>query len=307
MRVSRIRFFPACPPGRVARIAIVALPFGGVSGAACGGWMSATARTPRPKAALSTREGNEVATRTPARMVTATPAPAVVIETPVDGQITLDRTAVVSGHAPPAPRGGATLTSVLVNGREFDVAGERGGGFTVPVTLALGANTLVATSELDVPGGGERNLKSASVVLTRKPGPTTGELDRATALWVAEDSSAVYWLCGEADACLAEPYCVRVSATRVDCPAKSRFQPGDPVRCGVVVAVHVQGPRLYSYAYPCKGRWRDPGAFVQPAIVRTGRRYHVDEDEADWLVYEINERNRYGIPRFDVKRDEFLP
>jgi len=100
---------------------------------------------------------------------------------------------------------------------------------------------------------------------------------------------------------------VRVSATRVDCPAKSRFQPHDPVCCGVVVAVHVRGPRLYSYTYRCDGRWRDPGAFVQPAIMRPRRRYRINEDEADWLVYEINERNRYGIPRFGVKRDEFIP
>ena len=165
----------------------------------------------------------------------------------------------------------------------------------MPVTLALGANTITATSELDGSDGSKRNFTSASAVLIRDPGPTTGTLDRATALWVAEDSSAVYWLCGEADECLAQPSCVRVSAVRVDCPTKSRFQPGAPTICGVVVAVHVQGPRLYSYEDPCTGRWRDPVAFVQPAIVRTGRRYRIDEDQADWLLYEINERNRMHI------------
>ena len=38
----------------------------------------------------------------------------------------LDRTAVVRGRAPASLAGGDTLSSVLVNGREFDVAGERG-------------------------------------------------------------------------------------------------------------------------------------------------------------------------------------
>jgi len=70
--------------------------------------------------------------------------------------------------------------------------GERGGDFTVPVTLAPGANTITATSELDRPDGTQRTFKRASRVLIRTSGATTGELHRATALWVAEDSSAVY-------------------------------------------------------------------------------------------------------------------
>ena len=43
------------------------------------------------------------------------------------------------------------------------------------------------------------------------------------------------------------------------------------------------------------------------AIQRAGRRYRVNEREADWFVEEINEPNRYGITRFDVVRDLFIP
>jgi hypothetical protein len=46
---------------------------------------------------------------------------------------------------------------------------------------------------------------------------------------------------------------------------------------------------------------------VRPAIQRKGRRYRANEREADWIREEINEPNAYGLPRFDVIRDLFIP
>src|SRR3954452_9714589 len=146
---------------RVARIAIALVLAGGAGGAASVAWTPASAHG-QPAGDTGTAGTRRPATSTPTPTATASPAPTpeptVVIESPLDGQTTPDRSLVVRGHAPSAPRGGDTLISVLVDGREFDVASERGGAFAVPVTVALGANTIAATAQLDTPDGGERNL-----------------------------------------------------------------------------------------------------------------------------------------------------
>jgi hypothetical protein len=99
-----------------------------------------------------------------------------------------------------------------------------------------------------------------------------------------------------------------LTAARIDCPVESRFQPDRPLICGVVMSVHLRGRRVHFYSYGCGGRWHhNSRSFVRARIQRTGWRFRVDERGADWLSEEINEPNRYGLPRFDVIRDLFIP
>lgn len=247
---------------------------------------------------------------TPTPTASPTPTPFVTIDAPRGGTSTRERTARVRGRFTAAPRGGHALVTVNVNRRRV-VLYPSGSRFTVRVVLELGRNQISAVAEIyrsDDDDEPEAIATSPPVGLTRKRGPDTGRLDLATGLWVAESHRDVYWLCGEADGCLAEPFCVRVAARRVDCPVKSRFQPRKPVVCGVVISVQLRGQRVYYYSYSCAGGWQpNRRVFVRPAIQRTGRRYRVDEKDAPWLEDEINDRNRYGIPRLDVVRDLFIP
>jgi hypothetical protein len=99
----------------------------------------------------------------------------------------------------------------------------------------------------------------------------------------------------------------RLGTPRGVCPVKSRFQLGEPVECGVVVSVQLRRLHVHSYSYRCGGRWRpDVRRFVRPGITRVGRRYRIDVDDAPWLVDEINAPNRYGVPRFDLNRNQFI-
>jgi Glucodextranase, domain B len=238
------------------------------------------------------------------------PLPAVTIDSPRDREKTNERTAVVMGRAPVAPPGGEVSVTVTVNGRPVDVEPRRE-RFRVAVVLELGVNRISANA--DIYGPGTDDMEPATVTaqpieVTRVRGPDTGVLNLATALWVANDSRDVYWLCGEADGCLADPVCIRMGRSRVDCPVKSQYQPDEPQICGVVVSVQVRARRVYSYSYRCEGRWhRNSRRFVRPEIQRAGRRYRVNEHESDWFIEEVNERNSYGLPRFDVVRDRFIP
>jgi hypothetical protein len=235
--------------------------------------------------------------------------PSITITSPEEGARTNKRTAVVTGEAPVTPRGGEVAITVSVNGRPVDIDAH-GGRFRVTVVLELGVNRISANAEVYGPDDDldPVTAASAAVQITRVRGPDTGVLNLATALWVADKSSEVYWLCGEtADYCPARPVCVRLSSSRIDCPVESQYAT-EPRICGVVISVHLRGRRVYSYPYRCGGRWhRNSRDFVRPDIQRKGRRYRVNEREADWFIEEINEPNRYGIPRFDVVRDLFIP
>jgi hypothetical protein len=249
--------------------------------------------------------------QTPTTTPIPVPSPAVTLGPPRDGASTRDRTALIHGRLTGVPAGGGALVTMRVNRRRF-VVEPNGRRFAVRVALELGRNRIGAVAEFfgrdDDVDDPRATARATPVHVTRERGPDTGRLDRATALWVAESHNDVYWLCGEADECLAEPFCVEVSARRVDCPVRSRFQPGDPVVCGVVISVQLRGRRLFSYGYGCRGRWQaDRRIFVRADIQRAGRRYRLDEKDAPWLADEVSQRNRYGVPRIDSARDVFIP
>jgi hypothetical protein len=190
----------------------------------------------------------------------------------------------------------------------------RGSRFRTTVVLGLGVNRITVKAEVYGPSDDDEEIgdpvvvKGEPVTVRRVRGPGTGQLNLATAYWAAEDSEDVYWLCGEADFCSADPVCVRLSSARIDCPVKSRFQPDRPLICGVVMSIRLRGRRVLTSSYRCRGRWHaNSRAFVQPWLAPNGELLRVDERHAPWLAEEINEPNRYGIPRFDVRRDLFIP
>jgi len=221
---------------------------------------------------------------------------------------------------PGKPEAGATVVTLTVNGRRTEVYAT-GGRFRDRVVLNAGRNRISASAEVmffDMPLPGEEEPgetrdsiftgPSEPVHVTRRPDRTFGRLDLATALLVAEGHSDVYWLCGEADGCLRQQVCVRVGERRVDCPVRYRFKDGEPITCGVVISVHLRGRRLFSYSYGCRGRWSaQHNRFVRRDIYRKGRQYRIDERGAPWVRSEMTDANRYGIPRFDIDRDVFIP
>jgi hypothetical protein len=42
-------------------------------------------------------------------------------------------------------------------------------------------------------------------------------------------------------------------------------------------------------------------------VARTGRRHRIDIDDAPSASTELNDPNRYGVPRLDANRTEFIP
>jgi hypothetical protein len=51
----------------------------------------------------------------------------------------------------------------------------------------------------------------------------------------------------------------------------------------------------------------EPAAIGASWVYRRGRQFRIDQRGAPWLREEVNQPNRYGVPRFDVDRDVFLP
>jgi hypothetical protein len=172
-------------------------------------------------------------------------------------------------------------------------------------------NRITATAEVHPPLEQEdapTTVTRASVAVTRVRGSDTGPLNLATALWVAADHREVYWICGEGDGCSVRPVCVRISRVRIDCPVAAQVSPRRPRVCGTVISVHLRGRRIFSYPYRCEGAWRgNSRSFVRACVQRIGRRYRIDERQAEWLASEVNDPNRYGVPRFDARRDVFIP
>lgn len=236
----------------------------------------------------------------------------VTIEDPANGSTTSARWTTVTGAAPTPPEGGWTYVEVRVNGRPAE-ARVRGNRYRVEIALALGRNQLTAAAEIY--GRDEDadpvTVASPTIAVTRvaMPGDGTGTLDRATAYLVTNWSTEAYFLCGEGEGCRTKVRCFRVTSRRIDCPAGAWWS-DDPVwRCNFVTTVRLRGVRLYADSYRCKGRMRGYlRRFVRPGVWRTGKRFRVDGlDESPWLRQEVNARNRYGVPRFDVDHDVFLP
>lgn len=118
-------------------------------------------------------------------------------------------------------------------------------------------------------------------------------LDRATAWFVAAASEDAYWLCGEAEECSNEPQaCYGVAADRVDCVV--RYSQYGKEECGVIIAVRLAGREIQHGSYSCAGRVPRRNVIL--------RRFTSD---IDWPI--AGERNRYGVPRFDLKTDLYDP
>jgi hypothetical protein len=243
------------------------------------------------------------------------PATSVTIDFPVDGSNTSARSTLVMGTAPAAREGGEVGVTVTVNRRPVDLD-LRGNTYRTEVALELGRNELTATVEIYAPSDAQHPtvITSAPSVVTRTsvPGDGTGTLDLATASLIADWSDYVYWLCGENDECgTTKPRCFQVGPRRVDCPVGDYGLAGNsPVAlCALVITVHLRDRRLYYASYGCRARRLNPNPqrFVRRSVYRRGRHFGVDEAEAPHLRQEINQPNRYGVPRFDVDKDLFLP
>jgi hypothetical protein len=242
------------------------------------------------------------------------PAMSVTIDSPVDGTSTSARSMLVTGRAPAAPRGGGVWVTVTVNGRPVRLEGQ-GDTYRAEVALELGGNELTAKAEIYTAHDEDpTTITSAptAVARTSVPGDGTGTLDLATAAVIAEWSDYVYWLCGESDDCgTTKPRCFQVGPRRVDCPVGD-YGPAatSPVAlCALVITVHLRDRHVYYASYGCRGRRLNPSPerFVRRTVYRRGRQFRVDEAEAPHLRQEINQPNRYGVPRFDVDSDRFLP
>ncbi len=241
-------------------------------------------------------------------LITGTTAAVAVptIDAPDDGTTTNEREAVVEGRA---PGGRGVELTVTVNRRRV-VLEPSGNRFRVPVVLELGRNRITAKADNYEPSPSTQRttVRSRPVELTRVRGAHTGTLNHATALWVAEAHSDVYSLCGESESCGATPACAWVANRRIDCPVEVDESGEKSATCGVVISVQLRGRRVYSSSYGCRGAWGpNPRRFVHRDVRRAGRRFRIDQWEYPWLAEEINHANRYGLPRFDVVRDLFIP
>jgi len=243
----------------------------------------------------------------PQPTATPTPTPALVLDLPAS---TRERTVLVRGQASGVPTGGGIAVELRVNGRRFATSAERD-HFRLRVTLEPGSNRITAAAELFGPDEEASTpvatVRASPARITRSRGAHDGVLNRATALWVAQGHENVYALCGEADDCVAAPSCVQMTRTRVDCPVRSQFQSTEPVVCGAVISVQVRERRLYSSAYPCGNPWRWNRRVFVREDVWADRRYRLNERRSPWLAEEVNEPNRYGLPRIDAARDVFIP
>jgi hypothetical protein len=256
------------------------------------------------------RDVADGARTTPGKVTTTSPRTQanVTIDAPSDGSRTTARSIVVTGTSPAVPRGGDALVTVTVNRRPVDVAPRRG-TYRIEVALELGRNAISAKGQIYNAEGTEIGTTASGVIaVTRAPGAGTGVLDRATAYLAADSSDEVYSICGESEDCRREPHCFEVGPRRVDCPVGTTTYDEPISRCDIVLTVRLRGPRVYFGNYGCRGKLNpNPRRLVRRDVYRSGRRFRIDEREAPWLREEANEPNRYGVPRFDVDRDVFLP
>jgi hypothetical protein len=212
----------------------------------------------------------------------------------------------VSVTAPPTPKGAETYVTVRVNRRwSTDAVFKRKLGKThrAQVPLWVGENLLTAIAETytsDV--AFERIARStSSITFTRTPARDADRLDRATAYMATAYSGAVYWLCGEADGCGTHEVCFRVSPHRVDCPVGVVLYPSKVRECGLVMTVRLRGRQVFRGSYTCDGRLNpDPEHHVRRSVYLKVRRVHGRRQAA-------TERTPYGMPRFDYRRDLFIP
>lgn len=232
----------------------------------------------------------------------------VRIDQPVDGSMTHARTTRVSGRVSGVPPGTEPWVIVTVDGRDVEPDVRADGRFSLDVVLARGDTTISAEAEAYTRAGTRLpRSPTARTVVTRVGPRPAPRLDLATAYLVTDWSRDVYWLCGEGDGCGRTARCFAVTEQRVDCPVATLDGADRRRHCGLVMSVRLVGRRLLHGPYDCTGRFTDPRRFVRPQRVVTGKRFRIDERDADHLVDEAAELNRYGLPRFSVVGDVHIP
>jgi hypothetical protein len=225
----------------------------------------------------------------------------LTIGAPADGSTTSARSIEVAGRAPSAPLGGYEVITIRANGRPVQPT-YVAGGYRGEVALVPGRNQLVTQARLFGAGGQPLGLLTTRATsVRRRAGPDTGDLDRATALLVATTSAAAARVCVGQERCLTDAYCFAVGRHRTDCPVGRSTTTAPTSACRVVIAVRVRARRVTWTAYGCHGRLSPrPERLVRRAATGARHRFRTDAAHA-------GAPNRYGIPRFDAVRDEFLP
>jgi hypothetical protein len=241
----------------------------------------------------------------------------VTIESPVNGTDINARTVVVSGRAREPRTRDHVERWLIVNGRRVEIRVKRDGSYHREVILDVGRNTIIVKSRVSWSrrGNPEKRVRSARVTVTRTPiaGDDMGTLDLATASSSPTGAAACTGFCGESDDCITRVACFPLTATRVDCPAGSREWAGEgwgAWQCGFVMSVTLreESQQLHYGRYGCEGDWKpDPQRFVQAAAQMPARRFSINERRSPWVRQEVLDRNRYGLPRFDVERDLYIP
>jgi hypothetical protein len=166
-------------------------------------------------------------------------------------------------------------------------------------------------------GSGERKRPVASSVqastsVMKTAAPSTGVetaafhgLDFATAAFVADFTDEAGELCGEEDCDYGTKRCFRNANRRVDCVVGFIWS-GGRWMCGLVVTVVLRGIKVYEGSYnECEGERLRP--ITRSRFIRPRRHPKLARFRAgiDWPAQD--ERNRYGVPRYDTKRDVYLP
>jgi len=245
---------------------------------------------------------------------TPTPTATVGIDGPRDGSTTHKRFAVVNFSVQGVPKGASKSVRVQANDWLSRWAGDRGtvawpppafpSSRTVPLTLGrnrIEARLTVERIDNDTLEITPISKSRASITVTRLRADDYGHLDRATALMVADSGGAMYWLCGEDGDCGTQTWCFTVDARRVDCPVGVFEYPSNVRQCAFVRTVHLRHRRIYSGRYACYGRINpNPRRHVRPDIHVQGLRFHAGHRYA-------TERTELGLPRFDYRRDLFIP
>jgi hypothetical protein len=238
-------------------------------------------------------------------------AGSATIDWPGDGLSTAGRTVVVSGAGIPGADPDDEIVTLRVNRRPIDATPGSTNRYRVSVVLDLGVNRITLKAETYRGDDFSKPTASAAagpVVVTRTPGAQTGVLDLATAYLVTEWSDDFYWLCGESEDCGRQTVCLSAGRRRVDCVVGT-FSFEDSVRrCALVMSVRLRGPRVFFAPYGCAGRLKpNVRRHLRPDVFRIGKRFRIDDARDEYERADVNDSSRYGVPRFDIDRDVFVP
>lgn len=143
-------------------------------------------------------------------------------------------------------------------------------------------------------------------------------LDLATAAFAADFDPGAY--CGEGTCGPDVVYCKRRDASQVDCvvgfidtqtsisdgssDGASAAPPVEESRtCGLVVRVVQRGAQLFSGSYGCDGVLNPGGGATAARFVDFGAPVRLKRFRAGINWPASDEKNRYGVPHYDTKRE----